>query len=51
MGGESARQRAAEPQVVHPWSQLEAGQKSYDEHIVCSLPAILSAAGIEVVAA
>lgn len=34
-----------------PWSQLEAGQKSYDEHIVCSLPAILSAAGIEVVAA
>lgn len=34
-----------------PWSQLDEGQRSYDEHIVRSLPAILSAAGIEVVSA
>ena len=34
-----------------PWAQLDEGTKSYDEHIMRTLPAILGAAGIEVVSA
>ncbi|HMQ64838.1 MAG TPA: hypothetical protein PJ992_00990 [Arachnia sp.] len=34
-----------------PWDQLDEGTRSYDKHIMRTLPAILGAAGIEVVSA